>query len=226
EITLAHHGVLFLDELPEFSKSVLESLRQPMEDRQVVVSRANAHVTYPANFQLVAAMNPCRCGHLNDAHKKCAKAPRCAVEYLGRISGPIMSRIDIKIQVENVSAFSQRVGSAPESSASIKKRVTEARVLQGRRYGSVRKNNALLAADEVERFIVCNMHASARRLLTRVLDVGGLSNRDASKILKVARTIADLANQESIAEEHVAEAVGLFSSAVQHGVGQSTPAPT
>ncbi|ASI47679.1 MAG: YifB family Mg chelatase-like AAA ATPase [Anaplasma ovis] len=209
EITLAHNGVLFLDELPEFSKSVLESLRQPMEDKQVVISRANAHITYPANFQLVAAMNPCRCGYINDLGRKCARAPRCGAEYQGRISGPIMSRIDIKVEVENVSMFANKAYDNSISSASIKVRVVEARLMQTARYGNMRKNNATLAAGEVEKFIMRGMTNSASKLLTKVLDVGCLSNRDASKILKVARTIADLAGHGEVAEDHVAEAASF-----------------
>ncbi len=209
EITLAHNGVLFLDELPEFSKSVLESLRQPLEDRQVVISRANAHITYPANFQLVAAMNPCRCGYINDLGRKCARAPRCGAEYQGRISGPIMSRIDIKVEVENVSMFAQKTCDNSTSSASMKARVTGARSIQAARYGDMRKNNAMLTAGEVEKFITRRMSDAAGKLLAKVLDIGRLSNRDASKILKVARTIADLAVCGEVAENHVAEAVSF-----------------
>ncbi|MCU7611637.1 YifB family Mg chelatase-like AAA ATPase [Anaplasma capra] len=211
EITLAHNGVLFLDELPEFSRSVLESLRQPMEDRQVVISRVNAHITYPANFQLVAAMNPCRCGYLNDLNRRCARAPRCGAEYQSKISGPIMSRIDIKVEVENVSVFAQKVYDSSANSASMKARVVKARYLQGERYNHNRKHNAVLGASEIEKFIVRSMNKAAKKLLMRVLEDGNLSNRDISKILKVARTIADLAAQEAIIEDHVAEAVGFSS---------------
>ncbi|QJC27626.1 competence protein ComM [Anaplasma platys] len=218
EITLAHHGILFLDELPEFSKSVLEALRQPLEDKQVVIARANAHITYPANFQLVAAMNPCRCGYLNDASRKCSRAPQCAVDYQKRISGPIMSRIDIKVEVGNVSVFAQRMSATPESSKSLKGKVIAARLLQTARVGTARKSNAFLTPNEVEKFVIAYMCDAAKKLLIRVLEHHQLSNRDTAKILKVARTIADLSESSNVLEEHIAEAITLFGCPIDHRI--------
>lgn len=215
EITLAHNGVLFLDELPEFSRTVLEALRQPLEDKQVVIARANAHITYPANFQMIAAMNPCRCGYLNDASRKCSKAPQCAIEYQNRISGPVMSRIDIKVAVENVSVFAQKIGVVPESSEFLKQKVAAARLLQNSRGGTVQKDNASLTHNELEKFVTARMCDSAKKLLVKVLEHYQLSNRDAVKILKVARTIADLAASDSVMEEHIAEAVSLNGCAMK-----------
>ncbi|SCV66557.1 Competence protein ComM [Anaplasma phagocytophilum] len=210
EITLAHNGILFLDELPEFSKSVLEALRQPLEDKSVVIARANSHITYPANFQLVAAMNPCKCGYLNDPNRRCSRAPKCAIEYQRRISGPILSRIDIKVEMGNVSVFSKITGSKEENSSEMKRRVVSARLFQERRYGDATKRNAFLSAHDVESFVIPYMCSDARRLLEQVFQRNQLSNRDSAKILKVARTIADLSCSEEILEEHVAEAISLF----------------
>ena len=212
EITLAHNGVLFLDELPEFSKSVLEALRQPLEDKKIVISRANAHITYPANFQLVAAMNPCKCGYLNDIDKKCTRAPRCAMEYQRRISGPIMSRIDIKVEMSIKSIPLYNTRNKVENSASIKKKVISARLIQKQRYGSSIKNNASLTAEEIESFIVPHMCGGAKDLLEYASTFGRLSSRDFSKILKISRTISDICGSDNILEEHVAEAMGFFIS--------------
>lgn len=215
EITLAHNGILFLDELPEFSRYVLEALRQPLEDKQVVIARANAHITYPANFQLVAAMNPCKCGYFNDASRKCSRVPHCAIEYQNRISGPIMSRIDIKVEVANVSVFAQKVFAIPESSESLKQKVTAARMQQNIRNGAGTKTNASLAPNEVETFVISCMCDSAKKLLAQVVEQHMLSNRDATKILKVARTIADLAGSPNVLEEHTAEATLLFGCPIK-----------
>ncbi|MDB1135646.1 YifB family Mg chelatase-like AAA ATPase [Candidatus Anaplasma sp. TIGMIC] len=215
EITLAHNGILFLDELPEFGRATLEALRQPMEDRKVVISRANAHVTYPANFQLIAAMNPCRCGYLNDPEKRCKRAPQCAQEYQGKISGPIMSRIDIKVEVAAISAFTRGLCTAKsETSEMVRCKVIAARKLQKERYGSCDMNNASLTPSEVESFIVSYMTHDAKALFSHILETNKLSNRDSVKILKVARTISDIEANKHVLPEHIAEAMSLSCSKV------------
>ncbi|MEH0831786.1 YifB family Mg chelatase-like AAA ATPase [Anaplasma bovis] len=214
EITMAHNGILFLDELPEFSRSVLESLRQPLEDKKVVISRAHAHVTYPANFQLIAAMNPCKCGYLHNARKRCVRAPKCATEYIQRISGPIMSRIDIKVEVNAVSEFSTLMNCENQSSESIKTRVMQARLLQDSRYGGRDKSNAALSANDMENFVLSALNEGAKKLFEYTLKEGNLSGRDSSKILKVSRTISDLSSSTTITEEHLKEAICFFQGVI------------
>ena len=147
EISLAHNGVLFLDELPEFAGSVIESLRQPIETGEVLISRANAHIKFPANFQLIAAMNPCRCGYFPNPEKSCSKAPKCSSDYFGRISGPMMDRFDIQVEAEDINASQYNIlkNHAQESSATILERVKQAREIQAKRFEgySIRTNSQM-----------------------------------------------------------------------------------
>jgi len=202
EVSLAHLGVLFLDELPEFQRPVLDSLRQPLETGKVDVARANAHVTYPARVQLVAAMNPCRCGHLGDPALACSRAPRCAADYQGRISGPLLDRIDLHIEVDPVQAADLALPPPAEGSAQIAARVAAARERQSAR--GVRAN-AELDGDLLER------HATpdepGRKLLLQAAEAMRLSARGYTRMLRVARTIADLAGVEEVGRIHVAEAL-------------------
>jgi magnesium chelatase family protein len=209
EISLAHRGVLFLDELPEFAGHTLESLRQPLETGEVLVSRANAHVTYPARFQLVAAMNPCRCGFLGDPGMECTKAPRCGTDYQAKLSGPLLDRIDLQVEVESVSIndLSQQGG---EPSASVAARVAQARAIQSDRYAKVGLSpdtaNAQVPTDILEQVAV--MEPAARTMFHQAADLMKLSARGYHRLLKVARTIADLdGGAEIIGQKHVAEAL-------------------
>jgi magnesium chelatase family protein len=202
EVSLAHHGVLFLDELPEFQRAVLDSLRQPLETGKVDVARANAHVTYPARVQLIAAMNPCRCGHLGDPALACARAPRCAGEYQARISGPLLDRIDLHVEVEPVRAADLALPPPAEGSNAVAVRVAEARERQA---GRGVRANAELEGDLLER------HATpdepGRRLLLQAAEAMRLSARGYTRMLRVARTIADLAGADAVGRVHVAEAL-------------------
>lgn len=215
EISLAHGGVLFLDELPEFSRGTLEALRQPLESGRVLIARANSHVQYPARFQLIAAMNPCRCGHLGDAELECTKAPRCGSDYQAKISGPILDRFDIHIDVPPVSlellqGFDMDVA-APESSEVIAQRVVRARHMQMDRLQGLNLEhapiNAYLSGDALEQTVVLNDKAKA--LLQKSMQSIKLSARGYYRVLKLARTIADLAGVEGdIGELHLSEALG------------------
>ena len=206
EVSLAHLGVLFLDELPEFQRPVLDSLRQPLEAGTVSVARANAHVTFPARVQLVAAMNPCRCGHLGDAALACSRAPRCAADYQARVSGPLLDRIDLSIEVEAVSA-ADLVNPAPaENSATVAARVAAARRRQSARYaGSGARTNAEANGELLDRF--CTPDEAGARLLAEAAAALRLSARGYTRVLRVARTIADLAGADSVGRVHVAEAL-------------------
>jgi magnesium chelatase family protein len=206
EVSLAHLGVLFLDELPEFQRVVLDSLRQPLETGQVSVARANAHVTFPARVQLVAAMNPCRCGHLGDPALACARAPRCAADYQARISGPLLDRIDLHVEVAAVSAADLVLPAPSENSAVVAARVRSARELQTRRYAGtgVRTNcetDGALLED------VATPDEAGRKLLTQAAQAMRLTARGYTRVLRVARTIADLAQSEAVGRIHVAEAL-------------------
>jgi magnesium chelatase family protein len=206
EISLAHNGVLFLDELPEFQRAALEALRQPLESGRAVVARANAHVSYPARIQLVAAMNPCRCGHLGDAALACSKAPKCGQEYQSRISGPLFDRIDLHVEVPAVGAADLALPPAREGSAEIAQRVARARAIQGQRYleHGIRTNaeadGALLEA-------VASPDAKGLALLTEAAERMRLSARGWHRVLRVARTLADLEGKEGIDRLHIAEAL-------------------
>ncbi|MBR0346272.1 MAG: YifB family Mg chelatase-like AAA ATPase [Rudaea sp.] len=203
EISLAHHGVLFLDELPEFDRHVLEVLREPLESGRVAISRAARQAEFPAAFQLVAAMNPCPCGYAGDPSGRCACTPEAIRRYRARISGPLLDRIDLQVEVPRV-PLSELGDAAPlgESSAVVRERVVAARARQMQRAG---KPNTLLGSHELRRD--CALSASDRALLERALDKLGLSARAYHRILRVARTVADLAGSEAIATPHLSEAI-------------------
>ena len=206
EVSLAHLGVLFLDELPEFQRAVLDSLRQPLETGQVSVARANAHVTFPARVQLIAAMNPCRCGHLGDAALACSRAPRCAADYQARVSGPLLDRIDLSVEVEAVSA-ADLVNPAPaESSDAVAARVAAARAMQTARYaGGKARTNA--EADGPELDDHATPDEGGKAVLAQAAGAMRLSARGYTRVLRVARTIADLAGAEQVSRIHIAEAL-------------------
>lgn len=208
EISLAHQGVLFLDELPEFPRQVLEALRQPLETGQVSVARAQAHVTYPAQFQLIAAMNPCRCGYLTDATRACNKAPKCGKEYQGKLSGPLLDRIDIHIDVPEVPP-AEIFGAPPgEPSAAVAERVIAAREKQRERYeglGLPIRLNARLSGDHLYQQTLLERHG--QDLLEEATARLRLSMRGITRILRVARTIADLSASETVQKHHLAEAI-------------------
>lgn len=206
EISLAHNGVLFLDELPEFKRSVLEVMRQPLEDRVVTISRAKSTVEYPASFMLVAAMNPCPCGYYNHPDRECTCAPGVVQKYLNRISGPLLDRIDIHIEVTPV-AFRELSGERTgEPSRDIRERVVAARRVQERRYeGRPIHCNAQMGTPELRS--VCRIDAAGQALLQKAMERLGLSARAYDRILKVARTIADLASSPEIGTDHLAEAI-------------------
>jgi magnesium chelatase family protein len=206
EVSLAHMGVLFLDELPEFQRAVLDSLRQPLETGTVSVARANAHVTYPARVQLVAAMNPCRCGHLGDAGLACARAPKCAADYQAKVSGPLLDRIDLHVEVQAVSAVDLALPAPTEGSAEVAARVATARAIQGARLaGQTARTNAELDGDLLERFATPD--DAGRALLAQAAEAMRLSARSYTRILRVARSIADLAGSDGVYRVHVAEAL-------------------
>ncbi|HYO63159.1 MAG TPA: YifB family Mg chelatase-like AAA ATPase [Pyrinomonadaceae bacterium] len=211
EVSLAHHGVLFLDELPEFDRSVLEVLRQPLEDQKVTISRAAMTLTFPASFMLAAAMNPCPCGFWNDPTRECRCTPLQIQRYVGRISGPLLDRIDIHVDVPAV-RFKELTGGAAagESSAEIRARVVAARARQRERLGGEGVfSNAQMSPRHIRRF--CRVSAECERLLETAMTRQGLSARAYDRILKVSRTIADLDAADRIEPAHVAEAVGYRS---------------
>ncbi len=206
EASLAHLGVLFLDELPEFQRNVLDSLRQPLETGTISVARANAHVTFPARVQLVAAMNPCRCGHLGDAALACSRAPRCAADYQAKISGPLLDRIDLHVDVQPVSAADLTLPPPAEGSEEVARRVAAARDVQSARYKrqGVRTN---CEADGALLDSVATPDEPGRRLLAQAAEAMRLTARGYSRVLRVARTIADLAGSETVGRIHIAEAL-------------------
>ncbi len=192
--------------IPEFQRAVLDSLRQPIESGEAVVARANAHVRYPARFQLVAAMNPCRCGYLGDAGQACGRAPKCGADYQGRLSGPLLDRIDIHVEVAGVSAQDLALPPPAEGTAQIAERVARARETQRRRYdGSGLRTNAEAEGELLDR--VATPEPSGAKLLTEAASAMRLTARGYHRVLKVARTIADLAGSETVARVHVAEAL-------------------
>ena len=206
EVSLAHLGVLFLDELPEFQRPVLDSLRQPLETGKVDVARANAHVSFPARVQLIAAMNPCRCGHLGDPSLACSRAPRCAADYQSKVSGPMLDRIDLHVEVEPVSASDLALPPPAEGSAEVAARVARARALQVERGAqSGTRTNAELDGDMLERFATPD--EAGRTLLLQAAEAMRLSARGYVRMLRVARTIADLSGVEQVGRVHVAEAL-------------------
>ncbi len=206
EVSLAHLGVLFLDELPEFQRAVLDSLRQPLETGVVSVARANAHVTFPARVQLVAAMNPCRCGHLGDPALACARAPRCASDYQAKVSGPLLDRIDLSVEVAAVTAADLVLPPPSEGSAEVAARVSAAREVQRARYaGTAVRTNAEADGELLERVAV--LDDPARKLLAQAAEAMRLSARGFHRVIRVSRTIADLAGATDIGRVHVAEAL-------------------
>jgi magnesium chelatase family protein len=206
EVSLAHLGILFLDELPEFGRAVLDSLRQPLETGTVSVARANAHVTFPARVQLVAAMNPCRCGHLGDAGLACARAPRCAADYQAKVSGPLLDRIDLHVDVAAVSAADLVLPPPAEGSAEVRARVAAARALQTERYkDAAARTNAEADGPLLEQ--VATPDEAGRALLSQAAASMRLTARGYTRVLRVARTVADLAGAETVGRVHVAEAL-------------------
>ena len=233
EVSLAHHGVLFLDELPEFNRTTLEALRQPLETGRVTVARANAHVTYPARFQLVAAMNPCRCGHLMEACRACGRAPRCGLDYQGRLSGPLLDRIDLAIDVPAVAAADLALPPPSESSADVAARVGRRRApcsatgwprstaraswspvepdpaagLLSERARHWAKPRCNADTDGALLAAIAEPDAEGRALLTRAAERLGLSARAWHRTLRVARTLADLDGSDAVRRLHIAEAL-------------------
>lgn len=200
--------MLFLDELPEFPRAVLESLRQPLETGKISVARAAAHVTYPSRFQLIAAMNPCRCGYLGDAARGCAKAPKCASDYQGKISGPLFDRFDMAIDVAEVPTLDMLSQSGGEDSAVVASRVAAARQRQRTRFEKLRleaRTNSQLAGDAVHQLVQPDDKGKA--LLENATQQLRLSMRGYARVLKVARTIADLAASEQVGAAHIGEAL-------------------
>jgi magnesium chelatase family protein len=207
EISLANNGVLFLDELPEFQRTVLEVMRQPLEERSVTISRAKVSLDYPANFMLIASMNPCPCGYYNHPEKECVCAPGVVQRYLNKISGPLLDRIDLHIEVTPVSFDQMTEQRKTESSEEIRKRVISAREVQGSRFEKQLDvfNNAMMSSQMVKK--VCQINDAGKTLLKTAMERLGLSARAYDRILRVSRTIADLAGSDEIQIEHLAEAI-------------------
>jgi magnesium chelatase family protein len=205
EVSLAHRGVLFLDELPEFQRSALEALRQPLESGQAVVARVHSHVTFPARFQLIAAMNPCRCGWISDAMRACTKAPRCAQDYQARISGPLLDRIDLTVETPAVSATALSRASPGEKSALVAARVAGARAIQQLRWGRDGATNADADSAALEREAAPD--TPGQKLLDDAADRFRFSARTYHRVLRVTRTIADLDGAGAVRRIHVAEAI-------------------
>jgi len=212
EVSLAHRGVLFLDELPEFNRAALESLRQPIETGSTTVARANAHLTYPAGFQLIAAMNPCRCGHLGDESRACSRAPVCAEDYQSKISGPLMDRIDLHVDVPPVTPSDLALPASGESSAAVRQRVMAAREIQKDRYEQATGVVRLRTNADVDGELLMSAarpDEAGQALLLQATERLNLSARGYHRILKVARTLADLDGGGGIKRLHIAEAINF-----------------
>jgi magnesium chelatase family protein len=207
EISLAHNGVLFLDEFPEFPRAVLETLRQPIETGDVMVARANAHIRYPCRFLLIAAANPCKCGYLSDPNRACGRAPHCGEDYLGRVSGPLLDRFDLRLEVPPVTVDELALPASGDPSAAVAGRVAAARAVQAARFAGQDgvRVNADLEGTALEDIAMPD--AEGKALLDRVAEKFRLSARGYHRVLRVARTIADLEGAERVAAPHVAEAV-------------------
>lgn len=206
EISLAHYGVLFLDELPEFNKSTLEVMRGPLEDRNITISRVNATLTYPSNFMLIASMNPCPCGYYGSEEKECTCTEQSITRYMSKISGPLLDRIDIHIEVTPVKYQKLDSEEKVETSEEIRKRVNKARKIQFERYKKYNiYSNAELTPKLIDKY--CKLDKKGKEILQRSFDKLGLSARAYGRILKVARTIADLDGKENINVNHLAEAI-------------------
>lgn len=207
EISLAHNGVLFLDELPEFKRTVLEVMRQPLEERCITISRARTSVEFPAGFMLIASMNPCPCGYYNHPSRRCTCEGMAVRRYINKVSGPLLDRIDLHVEVTPVTFNQMADTSSAACSRSIRERVMRARAQQSRRFASMPRvhTNALMPSNKVKHF--CKLSAGGYQLLERAMESLGLSARAYDRILKVSRTIADLAGQTDIAQEHLSEAI-------------------
>ncbi|WP_299758928.1 YifB family Mg chelatase-like AAA ATPase [uncultured Pontibacter sp.] len=207
EISLSHNGVLFLDELPEFKRTVLEVMRQPLEERRVTISRARTTIDFPANFMLVASMNPCPCGYYNHPEKECVCGPGIVQRYLNKVSGPLLDRIDLHVEVTPVTFDEMTALRKAEDSASVRERVIQAREVQTKRFTDLPQihSNAMMPSQMVKE--VCQINEAGRNLLKTAMERLGLSARAYDRILKVSRTIADLAGSEDIKIEHLAEAI-------------------
>ncbi|MFV0493300.1 MAG: YifB family Mg chelatase-like AAA ATPase [Pseudorhodobacter sp.] len=207
QISLAHNGVLFMDEFPEFPRMVLETLRQPIEMGEVVVARANAHIRYPCRFLLIAAANPCKCGYLTEPARACPRVPHCGTDYLGRISGPLMDRFDLRVEVPPVSFTDLDLPANGESSAQVAVRVAAARDVQGQRFAN---HPGLRVNAEAEGTLleeIATPDQEGRDLITRVAEKFGLTARGYHRVLRVSRTIADLDHSETVRRPHIAEAI-------------------
>ena len=215
EISLAHNGVLFMDEFPEFPRTVLETLRQPIETGEVMVARANAHVKYPCRFMLVAAANPCKCGYLSDPGRACSRAPNCGEEYIGRISGPLMDRFDLRIEVPPVAFSDLDLPASGEASATVADRVAGARAVQAARYAGHAHMRLNADAEGAVLDAIATPDAEGRALITRVASRFGLTARGYHRVLRVARTIADLDGSAQVCLPHVAEAVSFRLTGVK-----------
>lgn len=215
EISLAHNGVLFMDEFPEYNRAVLETLRQPIETGEVVVARANAHIRYPCRFMLVAAANPCKCGYLTDPTRACARVPVCGEEYLGRISGPLMDRFDLRIDVPPVAFSDLDLPEAGDSSADMAARIASARALQEARFEGHDDMRVNADAEGAILEEIATPDDEGRALLLKVAERFGLSARGYHRVLRVARTIADLEGEANVRKPHVAEAVSFRLSATK-----------
>lgn len=206
EISLAHNGVLFLDELPEFNKNTLEVMRGPLEDGVVTISRINATLSYPCNFMFVASMNPCPCGYYGSKDKECTCSQQAIQKYMGRISGPLLDRIDIQVEVTPVKYEKLQNDEVVETSEQIKKRVNEARKIQLERYRDLDiYSNSQLTPKLMEKY--CKLDEMSKKILQKAFENLGLSARAHGRILKVARTIADLDRKENIEVAHISEAI-------------------
>ncbi len=206
EISLAHYGVLFLDELPEFNQHTLEVLRGPLEDGIVTISRVNGTFTYPCNFMFVASMNPCPCGYYGVVDKECTCTPQAIAKYIGKISGPLLDRIDIQIEVSSIPYEKLQQEKTSQNSEKIKNRVNRARILQRERYAKEKiYSNSSLTPKLIQKY--CKLDQESKNLLEKAFEKMNLSARAYSRILKVARTIADLEGKEQIQKYHIAEAI-------------------
>jgi magnesium chelatase family protein len=215
EISLAHNGVLFMDEFPEFPRTVLETLRQPIESGEVMVARANAHVKYPCRFMLIAAANPCKCGYLSDPNRACSRAPNCGEDYIGRISGPLMDRFDLRIEVPPVAFTDLDLPASGDASATVAERVARARAVQAARFAGHAHMRLNADAEGAVLDDIATPDAEGRALVTRVASRFGLTARGYHRVLRVARTIADLDGSECVRLPHVAEAVSFRISGVK-----------
>jgi magnesium chelatase family protein len=206
EISLAHNGILFLDELPEFTSNALDALRQPIESGRIFISRVNSHIEYPADFQLIAAMNPCKCGYLSEPERACARAPRCSSNYLAKISGPIMDRFDISIEVPSIYDFKKKNNNGALSSSEIKQKVIDVRKIQEKRYqGLGIKTNSRIDGNLIKEYLIITEEALS--FLNDAANKFKFSMRGYNRAFKLSRTIADIAYSEKIHKEHIAESV-------------------